>query len=444
MNSLLRKRLIKAALLSGLSFFLSLLLASLAAAQAVPYAREFQKPKEEVDQALKDLQAYAGQKLPIVDGFVATGDKPLSQYERAFYQLSIELLPGSSGGTIARVTAKITAWYVDRDPAKSGYQVLPSNGRLELDLLDRLEEKLGGKPLTSAARALGNSNISAPKPKLDLGRTAVSSSGSVRGAAGQDGSGAGGADEISSLRAKREAEEKRMQDLSAELQTLQEIQRHQAHPLNLVAVKKSGTPVLAKPSEGPSVLFNAAADDEFEFIDSQGEWIHVQISGASRGYIRSSALDLPEFVLARLESPNGASPGKKAAFRVEREENSAFPGAWEALKGKTVKIYTVQPASQDPKESGARLKLNFAASVFRKYAAESTASAPPTDGVVVVFDSADGGIVGATLAASRQLADGSLTEDDFWKQCYFDPPGAFLESRKPRAAGHPPNPHSFR
>jgi len=108
-----------------------------------------------------------------VDGFVATGDKPLNQYERAFYQFTIDVLPRTGGGTIVRVTAKITAWYADKDPAKSGYQVLPSNGRLELDLLDRLEEKFGGKPASSMARALSNSTISAPKPKLDLGPSLV-------------------------------------------------------------------------------------------------------------------------------------------------------------------------------------------------------------------------------------------------------------------------------
>jgi len=53
-----------------------------------------------------------------VDGFVATGDKPLNQYERAFYQFTIDVLPRTGGGTIVRVTAKITAWYADKDPAK--------------------------------------------------------------------------------------------------------------------------------------------------------------------------------------------------------------------------------------------------------------------------------------------------------------------------------------
>ena len=87
------------------------------AAQAVPYAHSFSKSKEEVEKALTELQAYTGQKLPIVDGFVVPGDQPLDRYERAFYQFTIDVLPGTaSGDTIVRVSAKITAWYADRDP----------------------------------------------------------------------------------------------------------------------------------------------------------------------------------------------------------------------------------------------------------------------------------------------------------------------------------------
>ena len=62
--------------------------------QAIPYARSFSQPRLEVEQALKDLQAYSGQKLPTLEGFVAAGDKPLDRYERGFYQFSIELVPG--------------------------------------------------------------------------------------------------------------------------------------------------------------------------------------------------------------------------------------------------------------------------------------------------------------------------------------------------------------
>ena len=258
MKRLGRKFLISTIRIGGLGGVLSLLLTAAVLPQAVPYARSFAKSAEEVEGALKDLQAYSGQKLPIVDGFVATGDKPLNQYERAFYQFSIDVLPGTAGGTIVRVTAKITSWYADKDPAKSGYQVLPSNGRLELDLLDRLEEKFGVKTASSMARALSSSTISAPKPKLDLGGVPGIQ---IPAAANPSAKSGTTADELGALRSNREAEEKRMTELNAELQSLQEIKKNQAHPPNLVVVKKAGAPVLAKPTEGARVLFYAAAED---------------------------------------------------------------------------------------------------------------------------------------------------------------------------------------
>jgi hypothetical protein len=402
--------------------------------QAVPYARTYAKSSEEVDKALKEMQAYAGQKLPIVEGFVANADHPLDRYERAFCQFSIDLLPAGSGSTVVRVIAKITAWYADRDPAKSGYQVLPSNGRLELDLLDRLSEKFGSKPPASAS----GSNVQLPKPKLDLSSLSSSSLPSSKtplaAATLSPRTVPGGPDgeEVTALRVKREAEEKHMRQLNTELQNLQEIQRNQAHPLNLVVVKKTSTPVLARPAAGSHVLFLAAVDDEFEFLDADGEWIHVQISGPSRGYIRRNNLDLPEHVASRLKSPNGAPANVKLeAFRVEREETSVFPSKWEPLSGKPVKIYTVQPVSQDSKETDAAAKLNFAFSLFQKFSADSTGSTPVVEGVVVIFDSADGGIVGATLANVEQMRRGSLSQANFWKLCYLDPPEAFQPTSKP-------------
>jgi hypothetical protein len=415
---------------SLLGVILNSLVSASVFAQAMAYARTYQKSKDEVESALKDMQAYSGQRLPIIDGFVATGATPLDRYERAFCQFSIDLLPGTPGSTVVRVTAKITAWYADKDPSKSGYQVLTSNGRLELDLLGRLEEKFGGKPSSAATRSISDATITAPKPKLDLTGVHGSAIPSANSPS-SDSEGARG-DELSSLRTQRETEQKRMQELNTELQSLQEIKKNQAHPLNLVVVKKSRTAVLTKPAEGSRVLFNAAVEDEFEFLEAEGEWIHVQISGASRGYIRRSNLELPELIAARLNSLNGTSPEQKpAAFRVVREEDSAFPGDWEPLKGKEVKIYTVQPASQDSQETGPAAKRLFAGALFQKYAFDTQTSASSADGVAVIFDSADGGIMAATLPNVKQFAAGAIPSDIFWKQCYFDPPDAFDERRKP-------------
>ena len=402
-------------------------------AQAVPYARTFPKSKVDVEKALKELQAYSGQKLPVIEGFVATRDQPLDRYERAYFQYSIDMLSTSPQATTVRVTAKITAWHVDPSPWKSGYEVLPSNGRLELDLLDRLGEKFGEKPVTSVLK----SEVQAPTPKLNLstglpgGSPQPGKSSAMLGSSAAAPS-AEGTEEVAALRAKREAEEKRMLQLTSELQSWRDVQHNQAHPLNLVVVKKTGTPVLARPAEDAHVLFAAAENDEFEFIEAEGPWIHVEISGASRGYIRRSGLELPEYIATRLKSPNGtASDEKQEPFRIEREETAAFPGDWDPLRGKSVKIYTVQPASQDPKETGAAAKLNFAFSIFQKFSTESVTVTPPVEGVVIIFDSADGGIIGTTLLNVQQFAGGSLPRDNFWKQCYVDPPEAFRPNSKP-------------
>ena len=379
-------------------------------------------PRPQIEQALKDLQAYSGQKLPVLDGFVAPAEKPLDRYERGFYQFSIELLPGDAGGTIVRLSAKITAWYADRDVTKSGYQVLPSNGRLELDFLDRLEEKLTGKPVASAS-PMANSP-QAPQPKLDLSgaRTAATMAAPLPQAAQEP-------DEMALLRNQRIASEKRVQQLTAELQNLQELQRTQAHPRNLVVVKKSRTPIYAKNADSSRVLFEAAANDEFEFLDEEGEWIHITISGDSRGFVRKNSVELPEGLAGRSQSAAGPEE-KFTGFRIEREETGDFPGDWTPLKGRKVKIFTVQPLSQNPKETGPTARLNYCLALFEKGFREGSAANPAPEGVVVIFDAADGGIAAATSANIQKLGSGDLKGETFWQQGYLDPPDAFTPAPK--------------
>jgi hypothetical protein len=386
--------------------------------QAMPYARSYSKSKTEVDQALKDLQAYSGQKLPILDGFVAQPSKPLSQYERGFYQFNIELLPGDSGATIVRLSAKITAWYADRDVAKSGYEVLASNGRLELDLLDRLQEKLTGKPVDPPATL--ESSVQAPRPKLDLSGvpgTAIPAAPTSEIAKTPD--------EVTALRNQRVLEERRVQQLTTELNNLKEIQHNQAHPQDLISVVKSGTPVYSKASEESRLLFQAAANDEFEYLDSQNGWIHITISGDSRGYIRQNAVLLPDIIASKMSQENRGLEEKFSGFQIERQEISGFPSDWPALKGKLVKIYTVRPISQDPKESGPAVRLKYTLALFEQGLKEAPSVTPAPEGVVVIFDAADGGIASATLDAIKKYVAGSLPREAFWSQSSLDPPEAF-------------------
>jgi hypothetical protein len=397
-------------------FLITIFGATLLHAQAVPYARSYPFPKATVDQALKDLQAYSGQKIPILDGFVASSSKPLDRYERGFYQFSIELVPGDSGATIARLTAKITAWYADTDVSKSGYEVLPSNGRLELDLLDRLQEKLTGKPVDPPATL--QTNVQSPRAKLDL--TGVPG-GNITPPPVVEKT----PDEVATLRNQRVLAERHVQQLTTELNSLKEIQHNQARPQNLVAVTKSGTPVYSRPSEQSRVLFEAAANDEFEFLDSDKGWIHVTISGDSRGYVRDGTVLLPGSIATKLEKEDHALEEKFPGFRIEHEEMSSFPGDWSVLKGKTVKIYTVQPVSKIPKESGPAARLDYTLALFQKALKESAAITPVPQGVVVIFDAADGGIASASLDSVKKLSSGALTRDAFWSQASLDPAEAF-------------------
>ena len=402
--------------------FVFLLAAAITYGQAVPYARSYAKSKQEVDQALKDLQAYSGQKLPILDGFVAATGKPLDQYERGFYQYSIELLAGDAGATVVRLSAKITAWHVDRDISKSGYEVLPSNGRLELDLLDRLQEKLTGKPVDPPATL--NSNVQAPRPKLDLSGMPGTNTTPAPSPATRT------PDEVAALRGQRVVAERRVQQLNSELDNLKEIQHNQAHPLNLVIVTKPGTAVCDKPNENARQLFQAALNDEFEFLDASNGWIHVTLSGDSRGYLRQSAVLLPESIAAKMETSPSGLEQKFPGFRIEQESVNNFPGDWTALKGKKVKIYTVQPVSQNAKDSGPYARLNYSLALFEQTLKESANASTPIDGVVVIFDAADGGIAAAPLANIQKYASGGLTRDAFWAQAYLDPPDAFLPPAK--------------
>jgi hypothetical protein len=395
-------------------------------AQAIPYARTFPKSKEDVEAVLKEFQAYAGQKLPIVDGFVAMGQQPLDRFERAFYQFSIELIPETQQSTVVKLTAKITAWYADPDPSKAGYQALPSSGRLELDLLDRLSEKLGVK----LSVYVPHSTLQAPRPKVDAsGNPLPGASLNLSGAYGPfagvstEAASTGVApNDVAALKLQRENEQKRMLELKAQLESLQEIQHNQAHPRNLVIVKKSSSPVLARPSEASKVLFAASTDDEFEFIEVEGEWFHIQIAGASRGWIRRSDAESmdPRWNVpadrAKAETANAST------FKVTREESGVFPGTWAPLKNMTVRVFWVQPVDSPATSTTPDQKREFAKSLFQRAWNDFMQAQNTIAGVVVVFDTPDGGQASTTMGTLQGWMENKTGELLFWRQCSVDPP----------------------
>ena len=414
-----------------------LLTASGLTAQNDPIERTFTDPRAEVEKAVTAAKVSSSGKLPALEGFVGQTQHPVERYERAYYQCLFQIMPALTGETSVRVTVKITAWYADPDKQKSGYEILPSNGRLENDALDRVEEILGG-PAASSAKAEPQTatkyNLSIG-PAIPRGSVIGKAPGGATAAESRPPAGATSSTptteaEIQDLRTKRVATDKRVQQLNNALQNLQELYDSQSKPNDLVAVKKTGTPVSPRPEEGGKPLFAATAKDQFEMIELRGDWVHVQISGESRGWIRKEHLEFPEDFPSPSSIPAIAEAKSPDLFRVIREENGPYPGNWEPLRGKSVKIYTVQPAQSPTLETTPREKRALVKELFlRAWKAHSPADAASA-GVVVVFDSADGGLAAATLSSLRQWQEGEISETAFWQSCSLDPPETFSATGK--------------
>ncbi|MGB6803719.1 MAG: hypothetical protein WBE31_15740, partial [Candidatus Sulfotelmatobacter sp.] len=429
--------------------------------------RSFQQSKTQVEKALQEIQAATGGRLPVLDGFATSADHPLDRYRRGYYQSKIQVTAAPSGGSIVSVSVLVTAWYTDPVAARSGYQVLTSNGRLESDLLDQLADQLatGGQQVGTSAPVIaepkpvpsqkssaapnssaqtrpsvrtpavqtspGQSQVrqpaavpaaktataaepalSAPEPRLPDTNGGLSSS-LAQTLADQEKAGSAGKkpDEDSSLR--------------AEAESLEEILKNQAHPKNLVAVKKSGTPVVETASLTAKTLFLASAHDEFEMLDFNQDWVHVRISGLSRGWIWRNSVEMPDSIPDG-DAPASAAPGSVAAdlFHVSREETAPFPGDWAPLRGKNVRVVSVEKI--DEKQSaGPQLRLEFAKSVLDKDYAELAQKPQELAGVVVIFDAVDGGMLAVTYETLQQWKAGKLSDAALWHQCFFDPPETF-------------------
>lgn len=352
--------------------------------------RTFSAPPSEIESVLKKLTPTLSGRLPALDGFVSPTEKPLDQYRRPFYQCTARVTASASGGSLVRVTAKITAWH--DNPPRSGYEVLPSNGRLEADLLDRLQESLATQ---SAVRAKSEPvpEISAPVPQLPRQASSPSFAPSADS------------------------------PLRDEARSLEELLRNQSRPTNLVAVKRDQTPVLEGARADAKVLFLASAEDEFEVLDQSPEWVHVRISGLSRGWLRRSSVEVldgshsPRVEDSAQTAAEPASAPANALFTISSEEIGVFPGTWDALKGKSTRIISVQQAPGSGRITSPQDKLQFAASIFRKEILSAG-----VDGLVLIFDAEDGGMVASARDALDQWRSGAISESNFWRQCYRDPP----------------------
>jgi len=96
----------------------------------------------EANAAVQKIQDSSKGRLPTLEGFVQQADQPTERFDKGYFECTFQVSPITTGGTLVRATAKVTAWYSGPDAAHSGYRVLVSNGRLESDALDRIGEAL--------------------------------------------------------------------------------------------------------------------------------------------------------------------------------------------------------------------------------------------------------------------------------------------------------------
>ena len=414
-----------------LTFLMAIAVVALGQSSAA-VERSYAASKGEVEAALKSLQVGAGGRLPTVDGFIGEQGLALDRLQRPHYAYAVEVMP-KGGGAVVRVRARITAWFAGPSAAQSGYRELPSNGRLENDLLERLEDLLGAKVGASAssgapAAASSPSSRAATVPMAASngvfttarpGANALPPRSSVEAAAGPV---PGKSDSASYAQSLRE-----------QAKNLEEVLRNQTRPTDLAAVRKAKTPVYSRPSEQGEVLFLADAQDEFQVLNTNSEWVHVQISGLSRGWIRGADVELPSrgAAVVRGATPAAvpaaiptAAPAGEPAFRLTKQEVNSYPGDWEPLKGKMVRIYSLAPTGAGATSAGQ--KWDVARTMFRRAAARLTVTAGESvEGVVLIFDSADGGMASATVTSLKDWDEGRITEDVFRGECSLNPAEAF-------------------
>jgi len=393
-----------------------LLVGALSLAQESPVQnsgseRRFVQSVAKIQAALQNLPGGTSGRLPVLDGFVVPGPHPLSSYQRPYYQCQVRVT-ATPGGSLVKVRAKITAWF--SGPEHSGYEALVSNGRVEADLLDRIQEAVERASATQRGSAAKVSDHSTPpraaSPQIDAPVPQLPDHPAL--SAGQN----------------QEPVNPQNSQLQQEAKSLEEILRNQSHPTNLIAVKQDGTPVLQSPATDAKVLFLASAEDEFEVLDETPEWVHVRISGLSRGWLRRSMVEMlgesqlgtvGAAVIAKAEKPAPSDPQSSALFSVSSEEVGSFPGEWSPLKGKNVKIISLQQEPGTGQITSPQEKQQFAGALLKKKARSLSSDVA---GVVVVFDTEDGGMLAATRSALDQWNRGALSDAAFWKQCYLDPP----------------------
>jgi hypothetical protein len=401
---------------------------ALAQTQSAPdVERTYPYSVELVQQGLQRIGGFGGGRLPVLDGFVASSVPQVDMYERPYFQYRLHIKPVDANHTTVSAEALISALYSDPVAGRSEYRTLPSNGRLEADLLDRLQQALQADPAAKPAPPLPDSAGAARDRRSPPGKLSVP----AKGGAGSRPSSP--QEQLDAILAERQTVREKTAALKAQLDQLRSGERKPANASRLAAVKHSGVGVMSRKSFGGPVIFRAQAEDEFEVVALESGWAQVRIDSESPAYIQTEELNLPPGLQEKSATSSAEAPASAAApdlgFSVSREDVNLFSGDWARLKGRKVLFVYAQPRGLLADMGSEDAKLGYAKRIFQTRVKTILQSQPEVEGVVVVFLGNRGGVAAATLADIREWAQGGLTDEAFVNRCSLDPPTEFRRMR---------------
>ena len=430
-----------------------ILLASLSSARRLPAQettsteRVYKHDQAEVEKALEELQAYDTARLPLLAGFVNAKANTLKDYGNPHYQFLIELIPQGGDHTLVQVKAQITAWYVgSATTPHPQYVQIPSNGRLEEELLDRLSVYLGKDnsqaptdpgplpkavpipttpvPTASVSRAsVSPVNFFTPSPVKEPAAPATDAV--VVPSAPKSSDPATLASQIATAQSELKEVEQKEHLTQQQISELDDIAKTRQHIGDFAIAKRTPSPVYAEPSVLSKVVFRADAEDEFEVTEARNSWAHIRLDAVSQGWIPFSELEMPG------DSAVSDDLGVKN-FLAANEMIQTFTGDWPVLKGKPALFVLAQPRNAISQDTLGKSQLEFASHTFLEGYRAAVHSEQPVSGVVVIFAGDKPGVAAATLPAIKQWQEGAVTDQAFFSHCSFDPPGSFRDTAATR------------
>ncbi|NDQ56559.1 MAG: hypothetical protein GZ088_05730 [Acidipila sp.] len=385
----------------------------------------------DIEHALNEMHARSEAPVLSFDGVVEGDAAQLKLYQQPRYRYIVEVTRMGPEKTRVQVVARIIAWYADPDLTRAGNRALRSTGRLENDLLDRLEDRLKktvwtlpsgpGTDLSAKLPTLEQEIARLrPRPLAEMSAAAAETPAATPASIGA---------ELAAVRAQREAAEQQIAKLKAEVERLEKISGGSVPSAGYVVVSAGSAAVREKPEEKARILFQAEEQDQFEPRETQGAWTRVELSRQGQGWIKTAQL-----AAASTESaPPASSPAvnssatAKPVFTTIREDTFPYSGEWKALQGKQAVFLVTRPAASISPDALGSAQLAFVKQAFLDHYRQSLHLPHIYSGVVVIFFGKKAGVAASTLALIRQWMEGTLSDAEFLKRSSLDPREAFRD-----------------